>query len=58
MCIIFLDTTKLQLVWKKEQYFLNDAFKLYYDLIKLTDWYKTSDFYVNHNNYLGHMLIT
>ena len=58
MCIIFLDTTKLQLVWKKEQYFLNDAFKLYYDLIKLTDWYKISDFYVNHNNYLGHMLIT
>ena len=25
---------------------------------KLTDKYKTSDIYINHNNCLGHMLIT
>ena len=25
---------------------------------KLTDWYKTSDIYMNHNNCLGQMLIT
>ena len=25
---------------------------------KLTDYYKTSDIYINHNNFLGHMSIT
>ena len=25
---------------------------------KLTDYYKINDIYINHNNWLGHMLIT
>ena len=56
--IIFLDSTKLKIVWIKITTFFKQRFSHTMIFFKLTDYYKISDIYINHNNCLGHMLIT
>ena len=55
---IFLDSTKLIIIWKKKNIFQTTRFNHTMMFFKLTDYYKISDTYINYNNCLGHMLIT
>ena len=56
--IIFLDSTKVKIVCKKITTFLNNTFQSYYHIFQVIWLVQTSDNYINHNNCLGHMLIT
>ena len=42
------------ILWIKITTFFNHTMIFF----KLADWEKVSDIYINHNNCLGHMLIT
>ena len=53
----FLTSQNFKLFGKKQQHFLNNTFQYTMMFFKLTDQYKISDIYINHNS-VGYMLIT
>ena len=50
MLMMFLDSTKYKSVWKKKK-FKTTRSSHTMTFFKLTDWYKISDIYINHNNW-------
>ena len=60
--IIFLDSTKLKIVWKKITIFFKQGVSVilwsFSSFFKIFFKYKIHDIYISHNNCLGHMLIT
>ena len=53
----FLTVQNLKL-FEKNKIFQTTCFNHTMIFFKLTDQYKSSDVYINHNNCIGHMLIT
>ena len=53
----FLTVQNLKL-FEKNKIFQTTCFNHTTIFFKLTDQYKSSDVYINHNNCIGHMLIT